>query len=1246
MTTWSILQQQAISKRSPQLLVSAGAGSGKTSVLVERVLTRILEDGMDLDQMLVVTFTEAAAAEMKARIEEALYTKTKVGMNKRAASQLQRIDHAQISTLHSFCLSVLRLGAVDLPVAPGFRIADGNEAAMVLEEVLTEWFDEWLMAQEEHVDFALRHGEKRGDQGLRKWLKQLYHNVRSQPDSVEFLDEMVALYLDNANRPLQDMIYADLYANRVYLQVNRALRLMQEAERMCHLAGGPDNYVPKLQSEIELIRQLLHLTEKRSFSDMSSWKEPFSNLPPNRVADKTIKERIQKNRKDARKLIADLHLGERTPGVLEQQVKNGIADVRLLASMLADFSAAYQAQKRMLGIVDFQDLEHMAYDLLRKTDARSGVIQELSGKYQEIMVDEYQDTSPLQDAILQQLATLGEPIVFLVGDVKQSIYRFRMAEPGLFLQKAKAYLGSGNVIDMNENYRSRKEVVDAVNLLFGQLFTPVLGGLVYDDSAKMVPLANYPQESGILTLAAKVELHLVESGRLQIGDEDEPDDGEGAATDEEPGAEHDDLTRDDEWIQELEKMQREGLVIASRIMEMMNAGHAVYDASSKKYRPLEYRDFAILLRADRSRIDTLLGVLRKQGIPAAGNADSGFFAGYEIRLAHALLHVVDNPQQDIPFISVLRSFIGGFSSKELALTRSYSNGNFYEALCELNANEPASDITDRSLWEKAHLFLARLEDWRTVARTLPLPEAVSSLLRDGGLLAYFKVAPGGAVRIANLSYLERMASVYDSVGSHYFSKFVSYLDDHLENSELDLGGASVFSEHDNVVRLMTIHKSKGLEFPVVFVAGLGNQFNTRHDSTFYLHRKYGFGMKETRLDQRERIPTLTSMALQELDEKESLAEEARVLYVAMTRARERLVLLASAKGTNALLQQAMDDFSMTYASGKPLTDDQLLQAKRFLDWLLPAIFSSDEGLKYFSVKCWDKVEDFERPNEVDSDLSETTQRLLQFDPSLLAPTTPEEASQMNVIMSAMAAQMSEGDASSETNIYAKVSVTEWRKRVSAASAAHREEMNETNAEEASFLASPPFAWTEIRPRFVQGEKGLTPTEMGTLWHLFMQQMKIQEGTLDEAWFEAEWKRVISAKGVEDQPEIRDLWKWGHQFFSGPLGTRVWQARDFLKREVPFTLSVQANTLDETADERDKVVVQGVVDTVFEEAGELVIVDYKTDRLGDHQKERELAEKYAIQLHLYADAMAKGYHKPVKEAWLYFARHDLPVRVIG
>ena len=479
MHKWSAVQQQAIDQRSHHLLVSAGAGSGKTSVLVERVLTRILNDQLELDELLVVTFTEAAAAEMKGRIEEALYAAIKSPAGKRAASQLQLVDRAQISTLHSFCLSILRLGALELPVSPGFRVADGNEAAMLFEQVLTDWLDAWLdNANTPRLTFVLRHGDIRGDQGFRKWLKQLYHYVRSQPAPSKFLQAMVSLYVENAQKPLHDMIYADLYAMKLSRQVNKAYDALRQAQNLCDMAGGPNNYMANLDVEIAATDHLRQLLMHKEFTELAGAQVVFPRLPANKEADEDIKKQVQKLRNDAKKTLTELYLGERTPAVLEQEVRESTDDVVTLAAMIEEFSQAYAEKKRLLGIVDFQDLEHLAYDLLGNVTMQSTIVQELNGRYKDIMVDEYQDTSPLQDAILQALAQFGGPSVFLVGDVKQSIYRFRMAEPGLFLDKIVDYRKANHVIDMNENYRSRTEVVEAVNLLFAQVFTPALGGLV------------------------------------------------------------------------------------------------------------------------------------------------------------------------------------------------------------------------------------------------------------------------------------------------------------------------------------------------------------------------------------------------------------------------------------------------------------------------------------------------------------------------------------------------------------------------------------------------------------------------------------------------------------------------------------------------------------------------------------------------------------------------------------------------
>ncbi len=1233
MHKWSTVQQQAIDQRSPHLLVSAGAGSGKTSVLVERVLTRILNDQLELDELLVVTFTEAAAAEMKGRIEEALYAAIKSPAGKRAASQLQLVDRAQISTLHSFCLSILRLGALELPVSPGFRVADGNEAAMLFEQVLTDWLDAWLdNANAARLTFVLRHGDIRGDQGFRKWLKQLYHYVRSQPAPNVFLQEMVSLYVENAQKPLHDMIYADLYAMRLSRQVNKAYDALRQAQNLCDMAGGPNNYMANLDVEIAATDHLRQLLMHKEFTKLADAQVMFTKLPANKEADEDIKKQVQKLRNDAKKTLAELYLRERTPAVLEQEVRESMDDVITLAAMIEDFSQAYAAKKQSLGIVDFQDLEHLAYDLLGHATMQSTIAEELNGRYKDIMVDEYQDTSPLQDAILQALTQFGGPSVFLVGDVKQSIYRFRMAEPGLFLEKIVDYRQDDHVIDMNENYRSRTEVVEAINLLFAQVFTPALGGLIYDQKAQMHALATYPKVPDVTTLASPVELHLVESGSLLTEDEadDEVDDDEDAD--------------DTQWLLEMHKTEREGLVIAARISAMMEENHAVYDAHDQQYRPLAYRDVAILLRADRTRINTLLGVLRKAGIPCAGNADSGFFSGYEIRLAHALLHIIDNPQQDIELISVLRSFIGEFTSQDLAQVRQWSEALFYDALRAFTSSEPTAEL--RVTWDKANRFLARLARWRTVARTTTLPETVSYVLRDSGLLAYFRVARGGLIRTANLSFLERMATVFDGIESHHVSSFIRYLDEHLENSELDLGGAAIFSENDNVVRLMTIHKSKGLEFPVVFVAGLGNKFNIRHDSPFYLHRKYGFGMKKTDLEQRERVPTVTSMALQELDEMESLAEEARVLYVAMTRARERLILVASARDASIWWQQWEARMQVSRGDYGGLSETILLQAKNFIDWIAPAILRAEKGKQHFAMTCWDKVTDFAEPAVEEHGNFDTVQRLLRFDPTILLAATPAEQLQLDALSPVILAAAEAGEVSSQSQVNAKISVTQWRHQMTASLVDLAHDDDTEIAEQMLFPTIATADWVELRPQFLLASQAPTPVEQGTLFHRFMQQIDVLSGSQTQAWFHAQWLRLLQ-EGVFTETEAQVVdWRWGYQFYRHQLGLRAWQQRDSLKREIPFTMAVPARTLDVAADAHDSVVVQGVVDALFEENGELVIVDYKTDQIRPDEDLQELASKYAISLQLYADAMAKGYDKPVREAWLYYARNDLAVRVIG
>ncbi len=1242
MSRWSEAQERAIATRSSELLVSAGAGSGKTSVLVERVLTRVLREGVDLDELLVVTFTEAAAQEMKERIEAALYEATKLPDGARAASQLQKIERAQISTLHSFCLTVLRLGALDLPVAPGFRISDGNEAALLFDRVLSDWLDDWLaQADEEQVRFALRYGGK--GERLQRVIQSLDRYARSQPDPLLFVKRMADMYRENAAQDFAATPYAKLYTRYVIRQLANARQSLIEAYRWSRAPGGPDVYAPRLEAEIEALERMQQLAGSLDWHALAQASgSVFDKLPREKGAQKDIKKRVTDLRDSAKRQLAKLHLSERTPAVLTAQIQGGLADVEQMAAILEGVMKAFTEAKKAQGMVDFQDLEHMAHDLLRSARQRpeSTVARELFGRYQEVYVDEYQDTSPLQDAILQALAELGQPSLFVVGDVKQSIYRFRMAEPSLFLGRSRAAAGMGNLIAMNENYRSRKEVVDAVNLVFRQVFSESLGGFAYDESAQMIARADYPDNNAhVNTLAANVELHLVESGTMVADEED------GMAGDEDNVSieEDADSTDDTDWLEDLVRIEREGHVIAARIQALMGGGYSVYDAREKGYRPLAYRDIAILLRSNQSRVNALQGVLRRAGIPAHGKADSGFFNTYEIRLALALLRIIDNPLQDIELIAVLRSFIGDFRSSDLALVRMHQEGAFADAFFAYVEDAKVDVPVGGKIMEKGRRFLARLDRWRTAARTSELPVAVAGVLREAGLFAYFRVAPGGDARVANLAYLEQMAEGFDQMGQHRFSAFVRYLDDQQTSGEVKLGEASAVAETDDVVRIMTIHKSKGLEFPVVFVVGLGNQFNVRHDSPFYLQRNCGFGLVEVDLDRRERAPTVTSLALAELELSESLAEEARVLYVAMTRARERLILIGSIKNAEQEAANARERVRGQVGGEGPLPDAYLWRAKDFLGWILPAIYRAIEGEKVFRVQVWDRPEVFARFAGIGARDGGWMDRLFAFDASLFAPETPEACANVDALQAQLLTAVQASERSSTTAMAAKISVTEWRKRQERALRTVGGEEDE--GEELADLRLPATPdWAMTRPRFAAQHDTPTAAEQGTNFHLYMQHLELSDDRPDSTWLTSEWRRLVNL-GVLTDAGGSDAIRAAERFFAGGLGQRLWQARRYLRRELPFMMALPADRLDPAAKSGDKVVVQGVVDAAFAEDGKLVLVDYKTDRVPASTHSPALAEKYSLQLQLYAEAMAKGYHKPVSEAWLYFARADLAILVL-
>ncbi|WP_051662987.1 UvrD-helicase domain-containing protein [Alicyclobacillus macrosporangiidus] len=976
---WSGRQREAILTRGQNVLVSAGAGSGKTSVLVERVVQCVTGPGaLDLDRLLMVTFTEAAAAEMRHRIAARLEALAKdaaargdAAEVRQAHRQLDLLDRAQISTLHSFCMEVVRRNFLALGLEPVFDILPEDERTPLRAGVFEELMEAWLSGgREEDVRRVARDLCADDLDALWPLVDRLDTFAQSQPYPSDWLAAVRRMYEEAGAVETACWPWTQAFLQWAARQVEEAAEVFAEALRMT--TGWPelDAYGRDLANARALAREA------------AGWLGTWAGVPeavrclgaifsgkrvsaPNRPEFKAVKDLRTKGRNRIQEVLDILSRGEAD---LRADVARLAPAVTALVDLTSAFAARYEAAKRRRGVLDFSDLEQFAHRVL--SDPATGEARRLQTHYAEIFVDEYQDTSPIQDAIVTAIAR-PPGNVFVVGDVKQSIYRFRMAEPQLFLERYRGQAG-GRVIDLTDNYRSRAEVVDAVNFFFSQFFSPPFGGIAYDDGGAMNAAAPYPADGCEGRLAGPVEVHLVErgdaaqaggvAGGAQGEEEEAPEadrgdrapagagEGDGEAGDgsaEGSGGEGD----LEAMIEELTHLEKEALVVARRIQELLGRvpgcpAAQVWDRDEGRYRPLRCRDIVVLLRAARAKVNVFLEVFAQAGIPAYGATSVGFYGALEVQWLLAALTVIDNPRHDLDFVTLLRSPIGEFRDDELARIRLLGRGMFYDAWRRAAAGrvEAWAEVADTGAagWQerlvaKVRAFHGRLSAWRALARRATAEEVLRRILEDTGFLAFVSGMPGGPGRRANVEALLGKARAYDRRYPDGVFGFIRRAKEALER-DVDEGEARTLGESEDVVRVMTIHQSKGLEYPVVFVADLGKQF--RVDTRLPLHRTLGVGPAIVDVDTEQRWPTLPSIAIQELELTQTLAEEARVLYVAMTRARERLILVGSGKD---LAKQAARWLPLAQADAVALPLYGMVRAKSYLDWLGPALLRHRDG---------------------------------------------------------------------------------------------------------------------------------------------------------------------------------------------------------------------------------------------------------------------------------------------------------------
>ena len=1278
-------QQRVIELHNSNILVSAAAGSGKTAVLVERII-RMICDGehpADIDRLLIVTFTNAAAAEMRERIAAGIAARLEADPgNEHIQKQSALLHNAQITTIDSFSLFLIRNHFNEIGLDPDFRVADEGEIKLLQQEVLAQLLEdayagnfvpeELLTSREAHdnegtvpemgaleqfhacVEYFCPGGR---ESVLEQHILNLSRYAGSFPWPEEWLEERKNDYAAGDMDALVRSDYGQYLTERVNRTVEGCLEKLREVKRLCELPDGPYMYGELTDAEIE---QLERLTDCKNLEEQAA-KIPavtFARLPSKKddSVDPAKRELAKAIRNSVKDTLSDLSESYfKTP--LELAVEQGKAcrePLRILLDLVLEFDRRLLAAKQERHLIDFSDMEHYALQILLKREkveetgdagtdraetkyriVPSDVAMEYRQYFQEILIDEYQDSNLVQEYLLSAISGEAEGHYnrFMVGDVKQSIYKFRLARPELFLEKYDTYQETGDLcrIDLAKNFRSRVQVVDAVNDVFSRIMSREIGGIAYDDKAALYPGATYPAAEDPAYGSEALLIRKPEKGeREESGIGEQHAEGAGVLVD------YDNVR------------QLEALAIAARIKQLKGS-LKVMEKSTGELRPVRYSDMVILLRTTSGWDEEFKKILEQQGIPVYITSKTGYFGALEVQELLQFLRVLDNPRQDIPLFGVMQSVFGGFTQEEIAQIRSGGEGHsrkrmtLYEALKEVaqsgrtmeegeetSAGESAGEETELS--QKADTFLQRIDHYRDLTPFTSIRDLLQRILDDYDYLNYVTALPAGSKRRANVEMLLTKASAFEKTSYFGLFHFIRYMEQ-LEKYDVDYGEADTLDENADVVRIMSIHKSKGLEFPVVFVSGLSKRFNMQ-DANQSLIVDMDLGVAVDYVDSVRRIKnkTLRRVVLSAKMKEDNLAEELRVLYVALTRAREKLIL-------TAVLDKADEKWELAQMTGQErLTYLDFCEAGSYMDFLLPILPKT--GIAVKTMRTEDLTAEEIREQLRMGDRREELQRVA--DGEVLLPGDPEENERkLSKLRERFAYQYPHPGLQ---KLYTKTTVSELK---IAAMAEKDEEAFHTFEEKEVVPYIPAFRREQEKVSgAVRGSAFHRVMELLDFTYLFTEsglftgcpnnyeeyRRGLDKNRLQNRLEEFLQRETVSLRLTEEYAKAVSLPKILN-FLEQELAYRMWRAQEqgLLYREQPFVLGIDAKRLDPDLPEGEKVLIQGIIDVFFIEDSEIVLLDYKTDVIDSLEA---LWNRYNVQIQYYEEALTKLMQMPVKERILY------------
>ena len=1165
-------------------------GSGKTAVLVERIINKVINEKVNIDEILVVTFTNAAASEMRERILDAIYKKLdEEPENENLQKQITLLNKASICTIDAFCLEVVRNYFYELEnISPNFRIADTSEIELLKQEIIDDIFEEKYESENEDFSKLINiYTSYRDDTPLKELVLKIYSYIQSNPFPEKWLNEKVEMF--NLKSKLEEDFGQTIWGKVLLQEVKEtaidSIKSLETIEKHLSVEKELEKFWQVIRNDIEQLNNLKNGTDSwdKSYEmcqnfEFVTWPRKNSNLE--------IKEKAKIARDEVKDKIKSIttKILNCTSKEANQDIYDMYGILKKLEDLILEFTKEFSKRKRDKNIVDFYDIEHFALEILLKTDEsgniqKSEIAKKYENKFKEVAIDEYQDSNLVQEYILS--AVSNNKNIFMVGDVKQSIYKFRQAMPELFLEKYESYKKKEEKqeednlkIQLFKNFRSKENVLKFTNNIFQDIMSKQLGDILYNEEEYLNLGASYPE----IEQNQKIEINVIQTKEI----EDE----------ERTYIEENEELQDDEHVEDIELEAR---FVANKIQELIENKYQVYDKKKETYRDIEYKDIVILLRSTSKSAPIYEQEILNLGIPVFSDSSQEYLDSIEIQTIMSLLKIIDNPIQDIPLVTVLRSPIGKFTDDELIQIRlNDKKDNFYTCM------QKAVISCDEKLRNKIQSFLNNLDSWRKEQEYLALDELIWKIYSDTGYYNYVSLMPNGILRQANLKMLFERAKQYETASFKGLYNFIHFIEKiHLSSG--DLGAAKIIGENENVVRIMSIHKSKGLEFPVVFLSSTGKQFNLMDlNKSILLHQEMGIGVKYIDYEKQIQYDTLSKAAIRNKVFIETLSEEMRILYVALTRAKEKLIITGIEKDYDKLLEKMIQQIEQYPKQDNKINHILLKKYKRYLDWiLLVYLYEKDNIKECTELNIYNKTELLNKLVKQDKE---------EVDVIKLLEEKKFEQGKLDKIEKIMEEEYKYKNSISIPN---KTTVTELKQL-----------NNKAIRKEVSF---------DI-PKFMKNEvqETLTGAQKGTVLHLCMQKLEIgKEYNIEEIkeLINSLKEREIITKLEAESVNINAILK----FTKSKIWEELKNAKE-IHREESFYMTIPAKEIyNKELDE--KIVVQGIIDLYYINSNnELVLLDYKTDYV--ENGEEELIQKYNNQLQLYKKALESSLNRKVDKIYIY------------